>query len=80
MSNRLQIIQDKETENADIINKFINRFICGDAVETMRQLPDESIDLIITSPPYNLKKLDRQRYEGRQGRQMEQRTAYQRIR
>lgn len=28
----------------------------GDCLEVMRELPDESIDLIITSPPYNLGK------------------------
>ncbi len=34
---------------------FINRFICGDTIEVMKQIPDESVDLIVTSPPYNLK-------------------------
>ncbi len=34
---------------------FINKFICGDLVEIMKQIPDESIDLVVTSPPYNLK-------------------------
>lgn len=33
----------------------INNIIQGDCLEVMRQLPDESIDLIVTSPPYNLK-------------------------
>jgi modification methylase len=32
-----------------------NKIICGDAVQIMKQLPDASIDLIVTSPPYNLK-------------------------
>lgn len=34
---------------------FINKIVCGDAVETMRQIPDASVDLVVTSPPYNLK-------------------------
>ena len=34
---------------------FINKNICGDAVTVMKQIPDASIDLVITSPPYNLK-------------------------
>lgn len=34
---------------------FVNRIICGDCLEIMRKIPDESIDLIVTSPPYNLK-------------------------
>ena len=27
---------------------------CGDCLELMKDIPDESIDLIITSPPYNI--------------------------
>ena len=34
---------------------FINKIICGDAVEMMKQIPNGSVDLVITSPPYNLK-------------------------
>lgn len=34
---------------------FTNKIICGDAVETMRKIPDGVVDLIITSPPYNIK-------------------------
>jgi site-specific DNA-methyltransferase (adenine-specific) len=32
---------------------FVNRIICGDAYEVLARMPDQSIDLIITSPPYN---------------------------
>ena len=32
----------------------INEVICGDCVEVMQALPDECVDLIITSPPYNM--------------------------
>lgn len=38
-----------------IPKKYLNKIICGDCVEVMRKLPSESIDLCITSPPYNLK-------------------------
>ena len=34
---------------------FLNKFVCGNTVDVMKQIPDGSIDLIITSPPYNLK-------------------------
>jgi site-specific DNA-methyltransferase (adenine-specific) len=34
---------------------FINKIVCGDCIEVMKQIPDESIDLVVTSPPYNLK-------------------------
>lgn len=36
-------------------SEFLNKIICGDALSTMKQIPDSSIDLIVTSPPYNLK-------------------------
>ena len=32
------------------------RIICGDAVEEMVKLPDKSVRLIVTDPPYNLNK------------------------
>lgn len=31
----------------------INQIICGDNCEVMRTLPSESIDLVVTSPPYD---------------------------
>lgn len=34
---------------------FINKNICGDLLEVMKEIPDGSVDLVITSPPYNLK-------------------------
>lgn len=33
----------------------LNKIVQGDCLEVMRGLPDNSFDLIITSPPYNLK-------------------------
>ena len=32
--------------------EFVNQIICGDCAAELRQLPDNSIDLIFTSPPY----------------------------
>ena len=34
---------------------YINRIILGDCLDVMKQIPDGSIDLVITSPPHNLK-------------------------
>lgn len=34
---------------------FINKIICGDAIEIMGKIPPGFIDLVITSPPYNIK-------------------------
>lgn len=39
----------------DLLADFRNQFLCGNAIDVMRTLPDASIDLIVTSPPYNLK-------------------------
>lgn len=33
----------------------LDTIICGDAISTLNSFPDKSIDLIVTSPPYNLK-------------------------
>lgn len=32
-----------------------DEFLCGDCLTTMKLMPSESIDLVVTSPPYNLK-------------------------
>lgn len=36
-------------------NDFINKIIQGDSLQIMRMMPDECVDLVVTSPPYNLK-------------------------
>ena len=33
----------------------LDNFICGDCLEVMSQYPDEFFDLVVTSPPYNLR-------------------------
>jgi len=33
---------------------FIDKIICGDCLEVMKAIPDDSIHLVVTSPPYNL--------------------------
>lgn len=37
------------------IDVFLNTIINGDAVETLKKFPDESVDIVVTSPPYNLR-------------------------
>ncbi len=39
-------------EPADI-RKYANTIICGDAETVLPHLPDSSVDIVITSPPYN---------------------------
>lgn len=36
-------------------NPFLNSIVNGDALAEMKKLPDACVDLIVTSPPYNLK-------------------------
>src|SRR3989344_9081840 len=31
----------------------LNKIICGDAVEVLKKIPSNSIDLVVTSPPYD---------------------------
>jgi site-specific DNA-methyltransferase (adenine-specific) len=35
--------------------EYINKFLNGKCEEVMKRLPSESVDLIVTSPPYNLR-------------------------
>lgn len=49
MKNKEKVPQTPETES------LIDRIICGDALDVMRTLETGSIDLMVTSPPYNLK-------------------------
>ena len=37
------------------IEYFTNRIICDDCLNVLREIPDESIDLVFTDPPYNEK-------------------------
>jgi site-specific DNA-methyltransferase (adenine-specific) len=32
---------------------FINKIICGDCLEVMKGIPDKSVDLVLTDPPYS---------------------------
>ena len=49
----------------------LNKIIYGDALEELKKIPTESIDLIITDPPYNVStdlKIDRSRWGKKQKR------------
>jgi DNA modification methylase len=34
------------------MKKYLNKIICGEALSTLKTLPEESVDCIVTSPPY----------------------------
>ena len=35
------------------VQPFVNRILCGDAAKILETIPDGSVDIIVTSPPYN---------------------------
>jgi hypothetical protein len=41
------------TTNNEIPKDFENKIICGDSQNILSQLPDNCIDIVVTSPPYN---------------------------
>ncbi len=47
--------QDNEfTKEVNVLpDKFLNKIICADSLEILKQLPNNCIDLVFTSPPYN---------------------------
>jgi modification methylase len=34
---------------------FLNKIVCGDILQVIKHIPDNAVDLVVTSPPYNLK-------------------------
>ena len=42
------------------MDRFLNKIICGDNVDIMKQMPDNCINLTVTSPPYD----DLRKYNG----------------
>ncbi len=44
---------------------FINKIICGDCLEVMKQMPDKCVDLVLTDPPYNVGKQFGEKNEGK---------------
>ena len=41
-----------ETNN-DLPTEFSNKILCGDSLDILKSFPDNTIDMIFTSPPYN---------------------------
>ncbi|NOZ09223.1 MAG: site-specific DNA-methyltransferase [FCB group bacterium] len=44
---------DFSKENRNLPGPFRDQIICGDSLKILRQLPENCIDLVFTSPPYN---------------------------
>lgn len=48
------VLHAKETINEmKTIERFTNQVLNGDCIELIKQMPDDSIDLIVFSPPYD---------------------------
>src|SRR5438874_1805769 len=46
------------------MNEFVDRIIAGDCIEVLKEVPAETIDLIVTDPPYLV------RFQSRDGRRV----------
>ncbi|MDI6883508.1 MAG: site-specific DNA-methyltransferase [Patescibacteria group bacterium] len=44
---------DFSKQNNKIPNEFVNKIIIGDSEQVLKKFPDNCVDLIFTSPPYN---------------------------
>jgi site-specific DNA-methyltransferase (adenine-specific) len=45
---------EKSDDTIDVLDEFINKIIHGNCMELMKKMPDNSIDMICTDPPYFL--------------------------
>jgi len=41
------------TNEQERVSIPLNKIICGDSIEVMRKMPSNSVDIVITSPPYD---------------------------
>jgi len=41
-----------ETDKNNSFKEKINTAVCGDSLTVLKTFPDESVDCVITSPPY----------------------------
>ena len=63
----------------------MNKIICGDCIEKLKELPENSVDSIVTDPPYDLtsqrvyskvKEVDDIKGNGTLNRNIKENTAY----
>ena len=43
---------NKSPKTSPAVTKYLNRIICGDSLNVLKTMPDESVDCVVTSPPY----------------------------
>lgn len=49
------MVKKKQRQEKSYPSDFINMIVKEDALTAMKDRPDQCVDLVITSPPYNLK-------------------------
>ena len=54
VKSKAKPLKNNATTKLKFPQDFLNKIICGDSLTVMRQMPDECLDLVVTSPPYNL--------------------------
>lgn len=52
-AEKLSALVTKVSDLSDGMN-VVDRLVCGDVLDVLSHIPDESVDLIIIDPPYNL--------------------------
>ena len=63
-----------------MIEQYLNRIINADCMDVLKKLPDNSIDIVVTSPPYNLKNSTGNGMKDGRGGKMGQRCPHRRLR
>jgi DNA modification methylase len=44
------------TDDLKFPENFVNKIICGDCLKLIKKIPENSVDVILTDPPYGLNK------------------------
>ena len=52
----IDTITTTDTKIMTYPNDYINKVICGDCLEVMKGIPNDSVDLVLTDPPYGANK------------------------
>jgi len=55
MSKKAKRLHTHQLKEPHDLSDYFGKIHCGDAIDVMSALPDNSIDLVVTSPPYNLR-------------------------
>ncbi|MFH2062151.1 MAG: DNA methyltransferase [Candidatus Beckwithbacteria bacterium] len=58
------------------MKKYLNKIICGDSLQIMRDIPDKSIDLVLTDPPYGIEIIKKQNKASEQIKSMSKAGGY----